>query len=407
MRPRYWLVGRRLRAVGLATAVLAAAAAVPGGAVAASSSGVVTGSARAARSPLIVTPDQATPDQTINAQTNPDAAAQALSTGCADLSNCSLHALSNPDPADPSGPAIVDVYGPPSIVGDELYNCAPPSGPDAYTALGMSDTRGETTNITEKVSVTLQGGLIGLASTSLDAWITSTQAQSFFTTVTTQTQVTVPPGYEGFTTTEVLSAETSGTYYVTQGIHLIAVTGVLLTFPGYQIGDQNNRIVYSTDAEPINSVIGQSYQTSPPCNAVNGNPTNGLGGTRRNAPPGTFKLTFCLAGKRCVVHTIAGPPPPQIGRATAIFTRGGRTYATGTDIRGRIRLEGRRKMPAGMYRLIIRQKPKDTVVRQHGKRIRANEQRVEIHIPVNVCGNSDPGSPGGRQPQFGNSCTNG
>jgi hypothetical protein len=405
-RDGHRLVGRRLRAVGLAGVLLAsaAAAAAPSGAVAASSSEPATGSATAARSSAIVTPDQATPDQTINAQTDPDAAARALTAGCAPLSNCKLHALSNPNPNDQSGLPFVDVYGPPSILGDVLYNCAPPGGPNAYTALGMSDTRGETTSISEKASVTLQGGLIGFASASLEAWVSSTQASSFAATVATTTQIPVPPGYKGYTTSEVLSAQTSGTYYITQGIHLIAVTNVLLTFPGYQIGDRNDRFVRSTYAVPISSAIGQNYETSPPCNAVN--PVTGSGGAKGAVVPGSFKLTFCPAGGRCVTHTIAGPPPAKVRRATAILTRAGRTYAGGSDIQGRIRLHGRRKVSPGKYKLIIRQKPKETILSQHGKRIRAAEQRVEIHIPINVCGNTTSGPQIG-QPAFGNTCANG
>jgi hypothetical protein len=376
-RVTYWFVGPRLRAVGVIVAVLAGvaifagAAAVPGGAVA------------------------ATPDQTINAQADPDAAAQALSANCSPISNCSLHSVT----------PITLVHGPPSIVGDVLYNCNPPGGPNAYTAVGMSDTRAETTSISEKLSVTLQGGLIGLASTSLEAWVSSTQAQTFSTTVTTGTQVMVPPGYEGYTTSEVLSAQTNGTYYVTQGIHLIAVTNVLLTFPGYEIGDRNDRVVTSTYSVPINPTIGQSYETSPPCNAVN--PVTGLGGARRNVSPGSFKNTFCPDGKDCVAHTIAGPPPSPVRQATVALTRAGQTYATGTDNRGRIRLDGRRRLPAGKYKLIIRQKPRETVVRQHGQRIRAARQQVEIHIPINVCGNSASSPAAGLQPHFGNNCTNG
>ena len=390
------MVGRRLWAVGLAGAFLAATAAVPSGAVAAARSGVAAGSARAGRLPL-----GKTPDTVYNAQTQPDLAAQAL-TGCADIANCKLHTLVNTTDGPNGQP-----YGPPSILGDVLYYCSPPGGPDAYTAVGMSDTRGETTSVSEKLSVTLQGGIIGLASTSLDPWVTSTQSEMFSTTVTTQTQVTVPPGYKGFTTTQILSFNATASYYITRGINLIAVTGVDLSFPGYQDNQDSgdSRVIRNTFAEPINPVINLNYETIPPCNAVNDNPSTGLGGARGKFTPGRFKLTLCSPGKRCVTHTISGPPPPKIRRATAILTRGGRTYATGTDIRGRIRLEERRKLRTGKYRLIVKQKPTKTIVRRNGRRIHAAEQHVEIHIPVKVCGNT-VGPVSGLNPAFGNSCQN-
>ena len=389
--PGRWLsVGRRVRSVGLAGAVVAVAAALPSGAVAASPGGVGGGSARAGRPPI-----GATPDQVINAQTNPNAAAQALQ-GCADISNCSL-----------ANASVTDGYGPPAILGDVLYNCNPPGGSTAYTAASISDTRGETTSVSEKLSVKLQGGLIGIASTSLEAWVSSTQAQSFSTTVTTTSQVTVPPGYKGYTTTQVLSANVTASYYITRGIHLIEVTGVDMTFPGYQDNQHSgdSQVIYNGVTQPINPVINLNYETIAPCNAVNGNPSTGVGGGRSKLTAGSFKLTLCLRGRRCATHTLHGPPPPKVRHATAVLVRRARTYAAGTDIGGRIRLNQRRKFTAGKYQLIIRQKPKKMIVRRNGKRLHTAEQHGVIHIPVNVCGNSV--SPSGQlNPMFGNSCTN-
>jgi small secreted domain DUF320 len=394
---------RRVWRVGLAGAVLAAAAAAPGSAVGASLSSVAAGSARAGHPPL-----GQTPDQVINAQTDPSDAAQQLSTGCADISNCAVAKLSNPKtPSDPSAPPIIDAYGPPSILGDVLYNCAAPGGPDAFTAVGISDTRGETTSVSERLSVKLQGGLIGIASASAEFSAFSSQSETFSTTVSTTSQVTVPPGYKGFTTTQVLSANTQASYYITRGIKLIEVTGVDLTFPGYQDNQTSgdSRVIYNGVVQPINPVINLNYETIPPCNAVNANPTTGLGGARPKFTSGSFKLTLCRPGKRCVTHTLRGAPPPNIRRATAILTRKARTYAIGTDIRGRIRLKQRRKITPGKYSLIIKQKPKKTIVRQNGKRLHTAEQQVVIHIPINVCGNT-AGPVSGLNPKFGNTCTN-
>jgi hypothetical protein len=390
LRPKYRSAGRRLWPLALVGAILATAPAVPSGAVAASPSGITAGLARAGHPPL-----GATPTQVIDAQKDPDAAAQALSAGCAEISNCSLASLSS----------ISDGYGPPEILGDALYNCSPPGGPDADTAVGVSDTRGETTSVSEMLSVTLQGGLIGIASTSAEFSAFSSQSQTFSTTVMTTSQVTVPPGYKGFTTTQVLSANATASYYITSGIHLIEVTGIDLTFPGYQDNQTSgdSQVIYNGVTEPINPVLSLNYETIPPCNAVNDNPSSGLGGVRPKLPTGSFKLTVCPPDKRCVTHTLAGPPPPKIRQATAILTRTGRRYATGTDIRGRIRLKQQRKITAGKYRLIIKQKPKKLNVRQHGKRPHTAEQHMVIAIPVDVCGDSaSPSNPA--PPHFGNSC---
>jgi hypothetical protein len=322
----------------LAGTVLAVAVAAPGVALAAAPK--ATAPARPAQ----------TPTQVINAQTDPDAAAQALNAGCADISNCTL--------ADAT---ITNDYGPPAILGDALYNCAPVGSPDAYTATSISDTRAETTSLSEKLSVKLQGGLVGLVSASTEFSVFSSQSSTFSTTVTTGTQIPVPPGYEGFTTTQVLSANVTASYYITRGINLIKVTGIDMSFPGYQ--DKQNTgdstVIYNTITKPINPVIILNYQTIAPCNAVSDAPsTNGLGGARPRPQKGSFKLTVCPGGGRCVTHTIPGAPPARLARATAILTRGGRAYATGTDINGRIRLTGHRRIGAGRYTLTLRKATK-------------------------------------------------
>ena len=208
---------------------------------------------------------------------------------------------------------------------------------------------------------------------------------------------TVPPGYKGFTTTQVLSAETQASYYVTRGIKLIEVTGIDMSFPGYQdnLTSGDSRVIYNTIATPINPLVPidpriplDNYQSIAPCNSVSDSPSNALGGVRPKAAARSFKLTVCPPSGRCVTHSLRQLPPPKIRRATAILTRGGRTYATGTDIRGRIRLNERRKIGPGRFRLTIKQKPRKFIVRQNGRRLHTAEQHVVINVPVNLCGNT-------------------
>ena len=383
-------MGLGLWAVGLAGTVLAAAAAGPSGAVAASRSGA----GAAARAVRALATD--VPDQVFDAQTDPTGAAQALSTGCADIANCRLKDLRD----------VTNAYDPPKILGDVLYNCSVPGGPDAYTAVGLSDTRGETTSVSEKLSVKLQGGLIGLASASLEGWISSTQSQTVSTTATTTQQVTVPPGYKGLNTSQVLSANATADYYITRGIQLIEVKDVDLTFPGYQ--DKQNQgdsaVVTNGVAVPINPVINLNYETIAPCNGVDDNLGNVFGAPRGKFVATSFKVTLCPPAKRCVTHSIAGPPPTVVRQATTILSRNGRTYAAGTDTRGGIRLTQRRKITSGKYTLIIRQTPKKTIVGRNGGRIQTAQQNIEIRIPVNLCGNTIPGSDSWNPQQIGNSC---
>ena len=373
MSPRGW-------SVALVAAVLLAAAAVPSAAVA------------------------QTPDQTINAQTDPNDAAAALNSGCADkIANCTLADMS----------VVTNDYNAPQILGDVLYNCGPLGGPDAYTATSVTDTRGETTSVSESVSVTLQGGLIGVASASVEFKAFASQSDSWTASVTAGTSIPVPPGYKGYTTTQVLSANATAAYYVTDGINLIKVTNVDLTFAGYQDPTHQNdaRVIYNTITVPIDPLypidrfdpLGP-YQALQPCTAVSDAPdatvvSAALGGVQQKRQTGRFEFTLCAPGRRCVHHSLRGAPPAKMRRAAARLTRRGRTYAAGTDIRGHIRLMERRKITAGKYRLTIKQKPKRFRERRYGGRLA--EQHVTIHVPIKVCGNSPSGGP-----RWGNSCTN-
>jgi hypothetical protein len=371
MSPRGW-------SVALVAAVLLAAAAVPGAAVA------------------------QTPDQTINAQTDPTDAVAALNSGCADnINNCTL-----------AGISVTNGYDAPQILGDVLYNCAPPGGPNAYTGTSVSATRGETTGLSESLSVTLQGGLIGVASASAEFKAFSSQSEGFTATVTQGTSIPVPPGYKGYTTTQVLSADATTSYYVTDGIHLIDVTNLDLSIPGYQNPSTNGndaQTIYNLITVPIDPFFplgphDPGYQLSAPCTAVSDAPDTtvvggGLGGVQQKRQIGRFKFTLCTPGRRCVTHSLRGAPPAQMRRATAKLARGGRTYATGTDIRGHIRLTELRKITGGMYQLTIKQKPRRFKERRNGGR--PAEQRVVIRVPINVCGNSPSAGP-----RFGNPCTN-
>jgi hypothetical protein len=209
------------------------------------------------------------------------------------------------------------------------------------------------------LSVEIGLGFLGFEKTTAAFSVFSSQSESFSTTEETTNEVEVPPGYKGWTQTTTLTASVTGSAYITDGIHLIQVKDINLSFPGYRSPNDNTdtSVVYVGWKTPMT----QSDESSR-CSTV-----SGLGAprpakprprvTQLAAPRGSLKLTLCRADRRCATRTVTGMAPDGIGRATATLTRGGRTYAIGTDIRGRIRLTTRRPLSAGRYKLTIEERP--------------------------------------------------
>lgn len=348
--PRDVVVGRRWWLAAVTGVVLAAVAAAPNAARATSASPPRAGSAREGRRA------QDNPTQVIDAQANPDAAAQAINAGCADLLNCRWQ----------TDPGVTVDYGPSKILGDVLYNCSDPAtepDADADTAVGVSDERAETTSLSEKVSVKASVDFLGLAKASVEFEAFSQQAETFSTEVTATNAVAVPPGYKGWTETQVLTASVTGNAYVTEGINLIEVKGIDLGFPGYENpNDPRSEVIYNGFSKPMTA-----DDIATRCNAALG---LGIGGAHGFlAPTGTFKLTVCrrpvsltatvrrspVQAAACRTKKVTAPPPPRLRKAAATLTRDGRIYATGTDTGGRIRLTRRRPIRAGKYTLFLRE----------------------------------------------------
>lgn len=338
----------RLRAVAVAGAALAAATVMPSAAGAATPRAIAANAKRAARlAPRVASA------QVINAKTDPTGAGQALTQGCANISNCKWHTTS-----------VTPAYGPPRILGDVLYNCSPKNEEMdmAETAVGVADERAQTTSLSEKVSLKLSLELVGLASTSVEFEAFSKQAVTFKTGVEVENAVVVPPGFKGYTTTQLLSANVTGDMVV--GDNLIQVQNVDMSFPGYQSGADKNdiQIIYNGHSDPVS----QADITSR-CDAANDTPTGQFGAAPTKPPTGTFKLTLChavaftatlhasAASSVCATRRVTGPPPSTIGHATATLTARGFTYAAGTDRAARIQLNVRRAIRPGKYTLTLRQ----------------------------------------------------
>jgi hypothetical protein len=312
-RQRHSMIGRRLWSVALTGTALAVMAAGPSAAQ--------------------------NPDQTIDAKANPDAAAAALNSGCADMSNCTWKSSSK----------LTNDYGEPSILGDVLYNCSPDSY--AETAVDVEDERQESTSVSEKVSLKISLSFLGLEKTSAEFSLFSKQSNSFSTSVKVTNAVAVPPGYKGWTVTRILSANVTGSAYITQGINkLIAVKNIDLSFPGYQDPDNpESKVTYTGIKTKMNA---DDIKAS--CNQK---PVTSARLLRAARAPSKFELGLCRRSGPCTSRKVKGSLPPGVRRASALLSRAGRTYGRGTHTRGQTQLHMRRPLRAGRYKLTLRERP--------------------------------------------------
>jgi hypothetical protein len=354
--------------------VLAAALAAPSAGLASALHEHVTGSLRAYSAAR-----QGTPTQTIDASANPQQAGQELNSGCANLSNCSWQ-------TDPNT-QITTGYGPPKIIGDALYNCTDSSNEQAYseTAVSISDSRESSISLSESVSVEIGAGILGFEKASIEAEVTSGQMTAFSTEYETTTAASVQPGWKGWNQYKVLTAFVSGSVYVTDGINLIQVKNIDLSYPGFHdTGSTDDPIKHITYTTPMTQpgdpgVLPGQDDVTTRCNAtgvgaVRGGrrPTN----IRRLAKPrGNLKLTLCRPQGGCQIRTVTGARPPRVDRATATLTQAGRTFAAGTVTKGSIRLTVRRPLKRGTYIL--------TISRPSGRSARA-QTTLNIVVPIAI-----------------------
>lgn len=368
------VIGRGIWRIMLAAGVLAAAAAAPSAALAAHPSPSQARSALVAGAAAV----PGTPTQVIDATTDPQLAGQTLNAGCADISNCSWN---------PSMTPITIGYGPPSVLGDALYNCSD----EAYaeTAVGISDEVAESTSLSETLSVEVKLGFLGFEESTAEFQAFSKQSTTFSKTVTSVNAVAVPPMWKGWNETEVLTGFASGDAYITDGIKLIEVQNIDLSFPGY-------RNPNDTTDTPVKYIGYRTPMTAQDitsrCGAI-----SGLGGARLGAtPPASFKLTLCTAvpaaglgsvpgleprrliQSRCASRKVLGTSPPAVSQATATVTRAGRTYAAGTDTGGRIRLTVSRPITAGRYTLTVSQ---PVTASQRGRR---TQTELATIVPIAI-----------------------
>ncbi|HCB06953.1 MAG TPA: hypothetical protein PLZ93_04140 [Nocardioides sp.] len=324
------------------------------------------------------------PTTTIDAGTNAQAAADALNAGCADTTKCTWKS---------DGQLTFD-YGSERVIGDELYNCSDgDDGPNAETAVDVSDTRAESTSLSEKISLEVSLGFLGLEKASGEVDAFTKQAQTFQTDVKLSRAVVVPPGWKGYTTTQVGSVLLDGTAYVTQGINLIAVTGIDMEFPGFaEAGKSKPPAIYNGYKMPMTA-----DEITQHCAVTNsGSLRAGAGATtpqQAKLKPHRegFKLTICQRpakpgrAMRCETRKVNGRQrPPHSTKVTAYLERGGKKYAVEYDRRGGIRLVQKRTIKPGAYTLVIKEKPVRRTIRDHGRPLhRARINSITV-VPLRI-----------------------
>lgn len=331
--------------------------------------------------------DRAKVDTVISAESNPQQAADVINRVCAeDPTKCSWNNDSR----------ITLDYGSVKILGDMLYNCSfdDPEQEDAETAVNIAETRAESTSLEEEISVEASLSFLKLAETSVKAWATSQQAQTFEAKVSTGVATPVPPGFKGWTQAAVLSLLVTGSTYVTDGINLVQVKDIDLRYPGYEYAGPEQKAIYGN-----RSMVMTAAEEAEHCPATVANAKAGISAAEARAASlraarerrTRFPLTLCRAANggrratRCVqMPATARALPPERDQVRATLTRGGRTYAEERDRRGPIRLVQTRTITPGRYVLTIREKAENIVVRYRGKKLHRARQTYAVKVPLRI-----------------------
>ena len=224
-----------------------------------------------------------------------------------------------------------------------LYNCSPTTV--AYTALSVSDTRQETTSLTQTLSVKLSLGFAGFAESTAQFQVSTGEEQQQSTSVTTgHADQGAPAGL---------------------GLHvddrdLGQRPGRCLHHQRHQQTDRGHR--YRSElpglrgsSQPVTAPVGYGLNygemTPAQVTAQCGGLTAGLGATQQALAPKPVKLTVCTPQGRCAARTFMGSRPLYVRRGRVTLSSHGSTRATGTVRNGRIRLTAPHALRAGQYTL--------------------------------------------------------
>jgi hypothetical protein len=271
--------------------------------------------------------------QTIDAKTDPAAAGKALDF-CAVISNCSFVKTAD----------IAVKYDAPRVIGDALYNCGKAEAEDI---VAISDERSESTSLEESVSVKASLGFLGLAKASVEAEVKSKQLDEVATKLKQTNAVSVEHGTIGYTESRVPTAYLDGDAHITNGVNLITVKNLELTYPGFGAGNIN-KVDWTSRHKDMTAQDRQDHCAGLP-------PIYPMGALHASQPPSSHQLVICAdhdggcPGRQVI--TGVDPPPPAGTKLT--LARGRQIYATGTaGKRGGV-LHASRQVRAGLYTLLL------------------------------------------------------
>lgn len=318
-------------------AAVAALAVAVGGAAAATTGSDASANAGPRAHPAAVL-------ETIDANTDPAAAGQALNQYCQPATSCHFTGT-------PSQTVALDSQ---RAIGDQLYNCNDPTvkglgehGLNAEDEVTLSDERGQATNTEVSISSSVKVGIL-----KLEGEVYTKQYENVSTTTTKTATVPVVAGYEGWINSQVPTLTVSGT--ITDGIHF-QVTDFRLTYPGYGQGDLLE-LVPTPYSQPLNDPAANPPRQDRATHCDKLPPIV--------VPPGSFQLTrpapgptisICVAGRRkCNVRQImTGAGFRLTSTARVALARGPRIYATGAEHKGKIVVRTQRPLPTGAYSMLV------------------------------------------------------
>jgi hypothetical protein len=270
--------------------------------------------------------------QTIDAKKDPVAAGKALDF-CEVISNCQFVK---------EGQITVN-YDAPRILGDALYNCGQAEAEDE---VAISDERSESTSIDESISVKAKLGFIGLAKASITAEVNSKQLDEVATKLKQTNTVSVAPGTIGYTTVRTPTAYLDGDAHVTDGVNLITVTNLELTYPGF-----GNKAINKLDWTNVHKSMTDQERHDRCAGLPPVYPTSAPGAKRH---VGTNLVVWILQARGHAKRRLITGINQAVPAGTKLtLARGRAVYATGTVGKSRIVLRAGRRVPAGSYTLFL------------------------------------------------------
>ena len=296
--------------------------------------------------------------QTIDAATDPDAAAKALNDYCAQIENCKFVGT----------PEIKTAYSDRRVLGDALYNCS--NDAFAEDSVAVSDERSESTDLSASLSSKISTGLIGFGKVSVQAEVDSHQLEEKATTTTHTNEVTVPPGWKGWTDVRVATASVNAVVQITNQGQVIDITNFRMSYPGFlPFGStEQTAVQYSSNKQEMNPKDVADH-----CNGLNATakpPGSGVAAVGHR-PADTVDVHICTSSHEPItackqLEMGATAPPALRGTVEVMLSRNGHTYATGTAAASFTHLTltsaTGQTVPPGAYELTLGARDRVTII---------------------------------------------